>query len=907
MTTITDHINNTTTNDDRFSQQQEQQQQQQPFLDALQKHQVSAEVMHVDHYRVKRGVAVRTDYIILVKPQEVKVEAATSIPPPAFEPFMMSKTYKAFRTLADELQHLMATSSSLKQQHKSNPNTTTTTTNNNTTTTTTPNNNDNKSVIKYCELVTQLVESQPKQVVVGAIGKVSFSHVKALAKQRTGIVNAVLAETCRQFPVQQDNTTTTTDNLVGSVAQVLRTFFLTDHCLLDEINKGGLLLSVSSSRGFSSDPNSSDDSSHHHPTPTNPILNPLAGLLGILDLAKGRDKTTAMDPTQSPLRAATTTTTTTTTTTPTTTTRTGVEPHNAANAAMTTTPVVVVPLTRRDRRSVVLREHDAQELQELGQNDEVRFELDDTSSHDDAVATTAATTTTTTVPPHGGLVAQWHLVWHHNNRSSPWFQMAVVGTALIGLRRAATVQIQLDSDWALLILFAAYCLGLHTPRTTSIAVSSSSSSSSLSFQPQHPKKIPIPPSVMTDVSGRRLLQRSMLTTYTTHHHHASQRGMGNSGGGVASPMASAAGGEGAGNGGMDPVPETTHNDNEDEPGSAAAAHQEQQQWQEELLAGKPMMEFPSGAELGSVTNCWGQSKHDDFKIRGPHYLHDKKKIPSQDFLFRLRGAELFLTDTCPEHVARNPGLLQGRLREVPTFLINFRLPWGVMILYFEIPAKFVPYLGACYEPPSATNEQEQLENKKKKLEAALTSMTPGERCLCRFLMNKNDYKNACLKIIPIVVKGPWVVRSVVGGKPALIGNKVPVNYVYGPADAATNKAMYWEADLDIAASSAARGILSVTRAYTQVLTLDLGFVVQGNREDELPEQMLVGARLHGVDPLTAPAYPTDPADTTTTTTTEEQGGFFGGGGASPPAIVSNTSVVSSDDDGSVTPESVIRE
>ncbi|KAL7578887.1 hypothetical protein ACA910_006862 [Epithemia clementina (nom. ined.)] len=200
------------------------------------------------------------------------------------------------------------------------------------------------------------------------------------------------------------------------MAQVLHTFFLTDHCLLNKINKGGLLSSWT--------------------------------LLEISDLAKGWDHETSkktVDPTQSPLRAAATTTTTPTTT------RTGVEP----NAAATTTTPVVVPLTRCDRRSVVLREHDGQELRESGQNDQVRFELDD-SLHDDAVATTTVTAATTTTPvppqPHvwywpAGLLAQLHLVWHHN-RLSPWFQIAVVGTALIGLLRAATVQIQLDSDWA---------------------------------------------------------------------------------------------------------------------------------------------------------------------------------------------------------------------------------------------------------------------------------------------------------------------------------------------------------------------------------------------------------------------------------------------------------------------------
>jgi hypothetical protein len=105
----------------------------------------------------------------------------------------------------------------------------------------------------------------------------------------------------------------------------------------------------------------------------------------------------------------------------------------------------------------------------------------------------------------------------------------------------------------------------------------------------------------------------------------------------------------------------------------------------------------------------------------------------------------------------------------------------------------------------------------------------------------------------MVVKGPWVVRQVVSGKPALIGNKVPINYVYDSGN--DKESMYLEADLDIAASSAARGILSVARTYTNVLTLDLGFVVQSNTQDELPECMMVGCRLHGVDPLQSPPFP----------------------------------------------------
>jgi hypothetical protein len=85
-----------------------------------------------------------------------------------------------------------------------------------------------------------------------------------------------------------------------------------------------------------------------------------------------------------------------------------------------------------------------------------------------------------------------------------------------------------------------------------------------------------------------------------------------------------------------------------------------------------------------------------------------------------------------------------------------------------------------------------------------------------------------------------------------------VNYVYQPETTAADgsqQALYLEADLDIVSSSAARGVLSVVRSYTQELTLDLGFGVQGNSTDELPEQMMTGTRIHGIDPLNAQPLP----------------------------------------------------
>lgn len=103
------------------------------FMMALSDHQVSAQVVDLDYYRIRGGMAVDTDYIIRVEPKE----GSTG---PSFESFTLSKTYSSFRSLASQLKKISDRVMSGKQVDDS-----------------------TQKLAQYCETVNHLVETQRTQ------------------------------------------------------------------------------------------------------------------------------------------------------------------------------------------------------------------------------------------------------------------------------------------------------------------------------------------------------------------------------------------------------------------------------------------------------------------------------------------------------------------------------------------------------------------------------------------------------------------------------------------------------------------------------------------------------------------------------------------------------------------------
>jgi hypothetical protein len=159
-----------------------------------------------------------------------------------------------------------------------------------------------------------------------------------------------------------------------------------------------------------------------------------------------------------------------------------------------------------------------------------------------------------------------------------------------------------------------------------------------------------------------------------------------------------------------------------------------------------------------------------------------------------------------------------------------------MNLYFEIPSHLAPYLTP--NTPIDSNN---------------SSLTRTETTFAAWLQGDTDFRNERLKLIPYVAEGPWVVRNMVTGRPAIIGKKLPVSYELQLGGGTADEAPLLTVTLDIGNSSAtAKRIVSVCRRYMSALTVDIGFVIQAERAEELPEQMLGSIRVHHADPLKAP-------------------------------------------------------
>lgn len=104
---------------------------------------------------------------------------------------------------------------------------------------------------------------------------------------------------------------------------------------------------------------------------------------------------------------------------------------------------------------------------------------------------------------------------------------------------------------------------------------------------------------------------------------------------------------------------------------------------------------------------------------------------------------------------------------------------------------------------------------------------------------QSDFRNQRFKLIPLMLEGPWVVLAAVKSQPALLGRKVVQRYFRGDN--------YMEIDVYVGSSIIASQIVGICRGYAKHFTCNIGIMIQGESEDELPERMLAVLTQNKVD------------------------------------------------------------
>ncbi|KXZ50551.1 hypothetical protein GPECTOR_16g726 [Gonium pectorale] len=229
-------------------------------------------------------------------------------------------------------------------------------------------------------------------------------------------------------------------------------------------------------------------------------------------------------------------------------------------------------------------------------------------------------------------------------------------------------------------------------------------------------------------------------------------------------------------------------------------------------------------------SVWDQlhqpGKDAPFKIRGPTYLKDRKKIPAGHTRFVLGSMDVIAQPPGPvvEHVARFlPSVREGG---APFSIIVHLVIPGTPLL--GIVATFVTdrHPSTLGTPPASPMEDDH-------------DWEPFDFVLHKYMTGSTHTRNHMLKLIPHIADGSWMIKQSVGTTPVILGKQLRTIYYETP--------QYLEIDIDISANNVASYVTGLVRGATKSLVIDMGFVLEGTTPWELPEALLGTLRLYNLD------------------------------------------------------------
>lgn len=229
---------------------------------------------------------------------------------------------------------------------------------------------------------------------------------------------------------------------------------------------------------------------------------------------------------------------------------------------------------------------------------------------------------------------------------------------------------------------------------------------------------------------------------------------------------------------------------------------------------------------------WAQPDSNSFRVRGAMYKEDRLKVNAGQSIARLVAVDVVAVEEpiytgFSIHPGERLPLALHKEKELKKSKTPSDLPAFTFVVNIVLPGPPFYHLVFYY----AIDDISTING---------SNGTPSSLLCSKFFFgDSDDFRDATFKLIPQIVDGNFLVRNAVGTTPAIMGKKLRQLYVRNDR--------FMEVILDCGSSPVATGVIRLSVGYAKTLVVDMGFLMEGDEPEFLPEKIFGCVRIKNLE------------------------------------------------------------